>query len=180
MKDICKLKWTVLQASIFSLLCLKVGQKLGVREISRLLGVSPTAVSKSLLLFEKNNIIIKDEKNRNFLIELNINDKNIINLKRVENLRCIYQSGLASFLIDKFPESNIFLFGSYSFGQDSVLSDIDFAIIGSKEKTADLVKYEKLFERKIYIHFFKNFKDINKNLKENIFNGILLNGGVEL
>jgi len=180
MKDICKQKWTILQLEIFSLMCIKVGEKLGVREIARLLNVSPTAVSKSLVILEKQELIVKEEKNRNYLIELNINNKNAINLKKTENLKFIYKSGLAEFLNEKFPESSIFLFGSYVLGQDSLTSDIDLAIVGTKEKIIDLEKYEKILERKIFLHFFKNFKDINKNLKENILNGVVLKGGVEL
>ena len=45
---IYKLKWTALQAEIFSLLCLKAGEKLSQREIAILLKVSPTAVANAI------------------------------------------------------------------------------------------------------------------------------------
>ena len=40
--------------------------------------------------------------------------------------------------------------------------------------------YEKIFDRKIYINFYNSLKEIHKNLRENILNGIVLKGGVEL
>ena len=55
--DIYKIKWTSLQTEIFSLLCLKAGEKLSQREIAKILEISPTAVANS----------IKDLKNMNSL-----------------------------------------------------------------------------------------------------------------
>jgi len=71
------------------------------------------------------------------------------------------------------------LFGSYSRGEDIENSDIDIAIIGRK-KQIDLTEFEKILNRKINIITFNNFKEIHKNLKENLFNGITLTGGIEL
>ena len=101
-------------------------------------------------------------------------------LKRVENLRQIYESGLADFLEKEFAGSVIILFGSYARAEDMLNSDIDVAIIGSKEKITDLEEFEKILERKIYLNFYPSFKEIHKNLKENIFNGIVLAGGIKL
>ena len=59
-------------------------------------------------------------------------------------------------------------------------SDIDIAVIGRKEKQVGLIKFEKELERKININFYDSFKNIHKHLKENLCNGIILIGGVEL
>ena len=48
------------------------------------------------------------------------------------------------------------------------------------EKLIDLTEFDKKLERTISINFYLSFKEIHKNLKENIFNGIVLVGGVEL
>jgi len=72
------------------------------------------------------------------------------------------------------------LFGSYSRGDDLITSDIDIAIIGRKEKNTDLSEYEKKLERKIILNFYPSFSKIHKNLKENILNGDVLVGGIEL
>ena len=47
-------------------------------------------------------------------------------------------------------------------------------------KRIDLSEFDKTLERKININFYPSFKDIHKHLRENIFNGIVLVGGIEL
>ena len=187
--DIYKIKFTRLENEIFRFLCIKSGISLNQRTIARMLKVSPTAVSNSLPALEKEGLIkIKKQPNFNLLsIEFNRENQNAINLKRVENIKMIYDSGLAEFLRENFPGCSVILFGSYSRGEDSITedfdghkSDIDMAVIGTKGKEIDLTKFSKLFEREITINFYSSFKDIHKNLKNNILSGILFNGGVDL
>jgi len=178
--DIYKVKWTQVQMSLFSLLCLKVGENLTQREIARYLGVSPTTIANSLVELEKEKLItIEKNRSMNF-VYLNRDNKKVIELKRVENLKNIYSSGLAEVLIEEFPGASIVLFGSYSKGEDSYKSDLDISIVGKKEKRIDLVKFEKTLNRKISIQFYPSFKEIHKNLRESIMNGIVISGGVEL
>jgi len=177
--DIYKLKFTRLQIEIFKLLCIKAGEKLNKRQISKLLKVSPTAIAKSLPLLEKEELITIKKETTLDQVELNRTQKTML-LKRVENLKYIYQSELKEFLEENFPGTVIVLFGSYSKGEDTLKSDIDIAIIEGKEKNLDLKKYEKILEREIRINFYPSFKEIHKALKENIFNGIVLSGGISL
>ena len=44
----------------------------------------------------------------------------------------------------------------------------------------ELEKYEKILNRRININFYDSWKKIHENLKNNILNGIILHGGVEL
>ncbi len=181
--DMYKFKWTRLQNEIFRLLCIKVFQSLTQREIALLLKVSPTAVSNALneLTNEKIVDVVKYKgKNNFFSIELNRENPKTVFLKRVENLKMIYESGLVEYLEEKFPGTAIVLFGSYSRGEDTMRSDIDIAIIGSKEKNISLSKFDKLLERKIFLNFYDSLSKINKELRENICNGIILEGGLEL
>lgn len=187
--DMYQLEWTTLQAEILRLLCIKSGQTLNLRGIARFLKVSPTAVSNSLNKLEKEELIkIKKSETINLLsIELNRDNYKAIQLKRVENLKMIYESELAFFLFNEFPGCSIVLFGSYSFGEDIWFgekdersSDIDIAIIGTKGKELNLIKYNKLLERNININFYKSWTGIHKHLKENILRGIVLSGGIEL
>ncbi|MBI2106444.1 helix-turn-helix transcriptional regulator [Candidatus Woesearchaeota archaeon] len=179
--DMYKLKWTKLQAGIFRLLCIRAGQTLNLRGIARSLKVSPTAVSKALHGLEKEGLIKVDKsKTMNLMsIELDRDNQKIIELKRAENLKLIYESGLVEFLENTFPGCTIILFGSYSRGDDVISSDIDIAIIGAKEKQVELTKFDKMLERIIFINFYKNW-DIERNLRNNILNGIILRGSVEI
>ena len=174
--DIYKPKFTRLQQGIFRLLCIKAGQSLSQREIARLLKVSPTAIGKAV----KGMDLIKVEKSSMNLNSISLDRDKAISLKRAENLRLIHESGLADHLEESFPGCAIILFGSYSMGEDTVSSDIDIAVIGSKEKKIDPETYERLLERDININHYQELSAIKKNLRENIINGIVLSGHVEL
>jgi len=179
--DIYKLKFTRLQNEIFRLLCIKT-QELNQRRIAKLLRVSPTAVSKSIKELEKEELILieKDKLMNLNSITLNTDNPETIALKRIENLKLIYESKIVNFLEEKFPGTTIILFGSYSRGEDTNRSDIDIAIIGSKAKELNLTTYDKKLERTITIHNYENINKLNKELKSNILNGIVISGAVEL
>jgi len=127
--------------------------------------------------------ITKDKDSGRWSIEFNKDNQKAIELKRVENLQMIYESGLARFLQNSFPGATIILFGSYSRGEDVQTSDVDIAVIGLKGKKnneLNLTIFERLLQKKIIINFYHSFKEIHKHLKENILNGIILSGGVKL
>ncbi len=180
--DIYKVKFTKLQQEILRFFFIKSGISFNERGVARHLKVSPTAVSNSLVRLEKEELlkVEKDRESKRLSISLNKGNPKGFALKRIENLKLIYESGLADFLSEQFPEATIILFGSYAFGEDAASSDIDIAIIGSKEKTIDALKYAKMLERDINFNFYRNFKSIQKNLLSNIVNGITLAGGVQL
>ena len=182
MVNIYELKLTNLQQDIVRLFFIKAGMSLNAHTIARILKVSQAAVSKALPLLEKEKIlkINKDKESKRLAIELNRDDHNIIWLKRADNLKQIYESGLVQYFYDNFQEAKIILFGSYSFGEDTIKSDIDIAAIGSKQKETNLKEFEKKLERTIIINYYKSFKEIDKHLLNNILNGITLKGAVEL
>jgi len=182
MVNMYKQELTNLQQDILALLCLKAGTSLNQNRISKILEVSPPAVAKSLPFLEKKNYIKinKDKLSGRQEILLNREDKKNIQLKRILNVGIIYKSGLAEFLEENFPGCTIILFGSYSRGEDTEKSDIDIAIIGSKKKEINLTKFDKILERKVFLHFYNSLKELDNELKENICNGIVLVGGIGL
>jgi len=179
--DIYKLKFTRLQNEIFRLLCIRAGTSLSQREMARLLKVSPTAVGKAVKGLAKERAIKIGKTSLNVkLVELDRGNPRAMEMKRAENLKILCESGLVRSLEEKFPGTAIVLFGSYSRGDDTINSDMDIAIIGSGEKHTDLAVFEKLLERTVSLHFYPSLKGISKELKENICNGIVLAGGIEL
>lgn len=182
MVNIYKLKLTNLQQEILRLFFVKAGVSLNQRQIANNLDVSQPAVMKALPdLDEKKLIKInQDKETKRWSIELNRDYHRIMQLKRADNIKLIYETGFVDLLEKEFAGATIILFGSYSRGEDIINSDIDIAIIGKKEKQIDLTKFEKELERKININFFDSFKNIHKHLKENLCNGIILIGGIEL
>jgi len=182
MVNIYKVKLTNLQQEILRLLFVRTGESLNQRAIAKFLNVSPPAVMKALPTLEKESLIkiTQDKNSKRWAVELNIENHKVIQLKRADNLKMVYESGFADFLGKEFAGATIILFGSYSRGEDTNTSDIDIAIIGRKNKLINLEKFEIILGKKININFYNSFKDIHKNLKENLLNGILLYGGVEL
>ena len=177
-----KYKLTNLQENILRFLFIHMGKSFNARRLANQLGFSSPAISKALPYLIKDKLILttKNKDSKQLKIEANRENEIIIGLKRAENLRLIYETGLDNYLEEKFPGSTIILFGSYSTGNDYSDSDLDIAIIGSKFKNVELKKFEKLLEKEIRVNFYNSWKEINKNLKNNLLNGIVLEGGVEL
>ncbi|MFH1591033.1 MAG: nucleotidyltransferase domain-containing protein [archaeon] len=182
MVNIYKLQLTSLQQEILRLMFVKSGNLLNQRQIANILNVTQPAVKKALPGLEKLEFIkIKQDKmTKRWAIELNRSNSKVMQLKRVDNLKQFYESGSADYLEEEYAGGTIILFGSYSRGDDIFNSDIDIAVIGRREKIIELSKFEKMLERKININFYKSFKDIHKNLLDNLCNGIVLSGGIEL
>lgn len=182
MVNTSKLKLTGLQQEILRLLFVKAGTVINQRQISLYLNVSQPAVMKSIPTLEKERFVKvqQDKASKRWSIELNRSSQTVMQLKRVDNLRQMYESGLVDFLEKEFAGATIILFGSYARGDDLINSDIDIAVIGRKDKLFEVSTYEKLLERTININFYESFNKIHKHLKENLFNGIVLIGGIEL
>ncbi|MEK6914898.1 MAG: nucleotidyltransferase domain-containing protein [Nanoarchaeota archaeon] len=182
MVNIYELKLTNLQQRIMRILFVNAGKSLNALNIAKEIGVSQPAISKALpFLVKKDFIKLEKDKNSGRLsIQANRENHKIMQLKRADNLKLIYESGLADFLEKEFAGGTIILFGSYSRGEDVFNSDIDVAVIRRKDKKINLENFENVLKRNIHLNFYDSFKNVHKNLKENLFNGIVLYGGIEL
>jgi len=171
-----------LQQEILRYLSVKAGVSFNARGLAKPLNRTQAGIVKALPGLEKKGLIKidKDEDSGRWSIEFNRDNQKAIELKRVENLKMIYEFGIIDFLEDRFPGTVIILFGSYSYGEDTIDSDIDIAIIGTKRKEVDLEKFEKLLEREIRINFYSDFKEVHRHLRDNLCNGILLIGRIGL
>ena len=147
-----------------------------VREISRVLKLSPPTISKAINQLEKEPLV-SVKKGFIFEIKAHISEK-FIRLKRAHNLQTLDSSGLLEYLKETFPLSCIVLFGSYSKGEDTERSDIDIAI-EANDKKLDLEQFEKRLNKRINIEFI-DFSKINKELRDSIINGIVLNSYIKL
>lgn len=111
-----------------------------------------------------------DRSNENYIIE-----------KRLFNIKQLYNSGLIKHIKEILNNPTIVVFGSYSKGEDTEESDIDIYIKSISKRKVDLRKFEKRLNRKIQLFTFKNLNQIeNLHLKNNILNGIILNGYLEV
>lgn len=151
-------------------------------DISKKIKLAHTSVKKNLNKLLKLKIIIKSiEKKgkRKFpLYKANLNNKNFIKYKISYNISSILESKFIEFIKSKLMPKSIILFGSYQKGEDTEKSDIDIFIECKKEKL-DITSFEKKLGRKIELHFNDNFNSYPKELKNNIINGIVLDGFLE-
>src|SRR3989338_3396697 len=149
MVNIYKLKLTILQNEMLRLLFINAGNPMNGREMAQSLTVSQPAISKALPLLEKNSLVLvkKDPRSKRLLITPNRENNEVIWLKRADNLKQVYESGLVKFLNDSLPGTTVILFGSYSSGEDTMQSDIDLAVIGIKYK--DMEDFKEFLALKI-------------------------------
>lgn len=171
-----------MQQEILRLLSVRAGTTLNARAVSMSLNVSQPAVSKALPQLEKEGWIKveKDKDSKRLSISLNRDNHLVVWMKRADNLKQVYDSGLAQHIYDNLPGATVILFGSYAFGEDTVNSDIGLAVIGAKKKDIDMEKFEKILERVINISYFESFRKIDKHLLNSILNGIIIKGAVNL
>ncbi|MEK6951640.1 MAG: nucleotidyltransferase domain-containing protein [Nanoarchaeota archaeon] len=159
-------------------------RKFSIRELSRILNINHTTVRQHL------NKLVKEE-----FLSLNVDriysfyhlvlNKKTLNLKMYYNLEKIRKSNIISDLEKTFNFPVIVLFGSYASAIDDKNSDIDICLISNVEKKFSVEKYEKILNRKISIHKFNKkslikVKKSNPNLINNICNGIVLSGEMEI
>lgn len=154
-----------------------------LKEISKKAKLAHTSTKNVLNILEKEKLIslrIEKKGKRNFPIYIaNQDSSNFKNKKKIFNLNEIEESKILEFLTDTFMPNSIILFGSYSRGEDIESSDIDI-FIESNKKEISLNKFEKYFNKKIELHINPNFSSYPKELKNNIINGIILRGYIEV
>ena len=84
-------------------------------------------------------------------------------------------------MTQEFSNPTIILFGSFSRGEDIEESDIDIYIETHSKKKISLKKFESSLNRNIQLFKHKSIHQIrNKDLANNIINGIVLSGYLEV
>jgi len=150
-------------------------KKFHIRQISRLVGLSPPGILKIVKKLKKEGLLATEKKGMIEEVSAPRTDK-FFYLKLCYNLSILNESGLIKFLEDKYEEpETIVVFGSYARGEDTSKSDIDIAIVTGMELSLDLKKFEKQINRKINIYEVK-IKECKKEFINNLANGIVLHG----
>ena len=155
--------------------------KLRVREIERTLKLPLPSVIRYCKELEKESILTTIKiGNVNFYTANRGSEKYLLE-KKLYNIKIIYESGLIEYLRRELSNPSIVLFGSFAKGEDTEESDIDLYIETLSRKKVSLEKFEKLLKRRIQVFQHKNLNEIsNSHLANNIINGFLLNGFVEV
>jgi predicted nucleotidyltransferase len=155
--------------------------KLRVRQIEREVKVPLPGVIRYVKELEEEGILKSLEiANIKVYMANRVSEKYLLE-KKLFNVKELYEVGLIENMVKEFSNPTIVVFGSYSRGEDVEKSDIDIYIESVSKKRIKFEKFEKKLERKIQIFVYRDISKIkNKNLANNIINGILLNGFVEV
>lgn len=171
---------------IFELLFKFPDKEFSLSDIAKEANVAKPNIGKILDELCSNGFINITKLSKIWRIKADQTNWYFIKSKMVYNLNFVYQSGLVEFLNDYFKNPKaIILFGSFRKGEDISSSDIDIAIENDESKKyetlglRELNEFEKQIGKKIQIHLF-NKRNIDKNLFNNIANGIVLVGFLEV
>jgi len=150
-----------------------------LREISREIRIHHKTVLKFIRQLLKSQLIKANKTGIYTSYNANTQNPAFQEYKKAINQINLYESGLIKYISDKIMPETIILFGGYSKGTDAKTSDIDL-FIESKEEKLELEKFEVVLGRKIHPLFEINIKNLNKELLNNIINGIIVYGYVRI
>ena len=155
-------------------------REFNVREIGRILKISPATASKELKKLA-NERLLKERKERFFnLYKANLESDYYIDLKIFYNLRKIKECGLLEEINKFYLKPTVILFGSAASGIDTETSDFDLVVISEKSKEFPKLKiFEKKLNRKLQLFVVEDIRNLrNRHLINNILNGIVLQGKI--
>lgn len=152
-----------------------------LREYARINNISPSTAMNYLNEFCEKGLLKKKKEHNLSLYKAEDESENFRDMKIFWNVQRIKNSKILDFLEEELKPNGIILFGSVSKGLDSKESDIDLFAMSSAKKEINLEKFEKILKRKIQLFVFnqKRLKE-TKELSNNILNGIILRGYIEV
>lgn len=153
-----------------------------IREYAKIIGKSPATALKYLEDFAGQGLLTSRKGRVVKLYKANEDSDLFKDMKRFYNIQKVRSSGLVDFLVDEFNEPEaIILFGSYAHATNDKESDLDICVISPRASRLSLSKYEKKLKAGIQLFVFskKELKS-NKELANNIINGIKLYGFIEV
>ena len=155
--------------------------KLRVREIERNLNLPLPSVIRYCKELEKESVLTTIKMGNVKFYTANRSSEKYLLEKKLCNIKKIYKSGLIEHIRHELSNPAIVLFGSFAKGEDTEESDIDLYIETPSKKEVILEKFEKLLKRRIQVFQHKNLNELsNPHLANNVINGFLLNGFVEV
>lgn len=155
--------------------------KMRVRQLEREVKVPLPSTIRYTAELEKEGILKKELIGNVVFYSADRASLNFILEKKTFNSSQLFSSGLITFLIEEFSNPVIVLFGSYFRAEDLERSDIDLYLETPSRKKIDLTRFEKALHRKIQLFCYKDIHRVeNKELANNIVNGVVLNGFLEV
>ena len=147
-------------------------QRFTIREISKITKIPRATAHRIIESLKKQGLMNKENS---------ANENLFFKTKKINFfIEKIVSSGLIEELINKLNPSCIILFGSIRKGESIKESDIDIFIESQLKKDIDLYKFEKKIGHKIQLFIEPNIDKLQKNLFNNVINGIKIYGSLNL
>jgi len=161
--------------------CLNPTVKLRVRQIERIVKVPLPSVIRYTKELEQEGFLQRIVVGGVTFYSANRVLPQFLLEKKLFNLRQLLRSELIDFLKEELNNPVVIVFGSYVRGEDVEGSDIDLYVETVTKKKITVEKYEKVLGRKIQLFIYSKLNKVeNKELANNIINGIVLQGFVEV
>ncbi len=139
-----------------------------VRELANITRIPKSTAQKYLMELKKEGLILGDKRASN---------SRLFKIKKINYIiEEIVESSLIEFLEEQLKPEVIILFGSFRKGESEKGSDIDLFVESLEEKELDLSKFEKKLKHSIHLFVEKNINQLPDNFKNNVINGIKLQG----
>jgi predicted nucleotidyltransferase len=154
-------------------------KEFSVRGIARNLNLSHATVINYIDGLVNLEVIKKKNETLYPTYYANIENPKFIWYKRNYIVYKIMNSGLVGYIYDKTLASSIILFGSCAKGVFTEKSDVDI-FVEANQHNFELREYEKKLGRAINLIYEPNINTLSKELRNNIINGVILYGFVNL
>ena len=157
-----------------------------LREIARLTGYAPSTLSKYLTGIVARGLLHTGHSKGFRVFASNTQSRQYKDAKLFYNIFRLRSSGLLEFLNETFNHPKaIILFGSFRKSENIPSSDVDIFIETPIKKDVDMSAFEDRLKHKIQLFQFSRkeieaMKRNNKELLNNIVNGIVLEGFFEV
>lgn len=168
------------EQKILNLFFYDIMGKFQIRGIGRITGLDTKTVMKYLKKLIQKKIIVRSKKRGGFpYYEANRCSPVYHHKKSIAALEKIYESGIIEDLEKELNPKVMVLYGSIRKGTYHPKSDIDI-FVQAKYKSLDLYEFEQKFGHKVHLLFEEDLKNLSKGLLQNIYNGIVISGVLEL
>ena len=161
-------------------------REIHIRELAKEAKISPTTATNYLEELKKENLLSKEKSRNVILYKANSDNPLFKETKKYYNIKKILKSGLLDYLNQElnYPEA-IILFGSYAKGENIKRSDVDIFISTESKKQVSLKEFERKLGAEIHLFIYskkqiEELKVKNKELLNNVLNGIKLSGFIEV
>lgn len=130
-----------------------------IKQLARVLGVSPASVSNAVKSFEKDGLLSKEEKGLAHIYRLNADNSVIAPLKKAYGIAFVLSSKPKEKFLEIDPNIiSLALFGSYADGSFDEKSDLDFLIVTPSRKEIPIRAVrglEEELQKEVSISVFK-------------------------